>query len=170
MTNLDTEGTQLTTADFQEADGSSDTGGMDYVDGAETPALVHEVTGSRFLQLYHGAQLKVDFNQTVNNNDRIGVAIKTPNMKSPRILDRSRARSYAELSFTEQGNSDKNDFTKVDLSSIEDRTVEYPEDSYVIITYDNADTGANSNDPSSWDVELDIREGNMDDLEKAMDQ
>jgi len=161
----------LTTADFQEADGS-EAKILDYTDGAvDSPALFHKVKGSIFREIRHGGQLVLDFGQsyTVANSSRVGVAYWDPRQNNVQVLDTKRARNYKELSFSEQRDSDRSDFTKLDFSQYEDRAVQFPNDSYVIITFTSEDD-ANTFDPSAMDLELDAYKGSMKTLQNAQGQ
>lgn len=161
----------LTTDDFNEAQGN-ESKILNYTDGGvNSPALWHKVKGSIFREIRHKAQLVIDFNQsyTVANNSRVGIAYFDPRQKNVQVLDTKRARNYKELSFSEQRDSDRNEFTKLDLSDYEDMAVQFPNDSYVVVTFTSEDSG-NTFDPSAMDLELDAYKGSMETLKKAQSQ
>lgn len=152
----------LNTDDFDVADGSASVGGWDYTDGADSALLVYRVPGDVARQIVHGAQLKVAPDSNANDEDIIAVAFAKPGERDMHEIDSKRMRSYNELSWSEQNDRNRNDFTKLDLADLPGNSLELPEDMFLIIRYEQR--GANTVTPGNFDLELEARRGSMDDL------
>lgn len=159
----------LTTTDFDVADGS-EAKELDYVDGAKTAALVHDVPSGIFRELRHGAQLRVDLGQsfTVDDSSEIAVGYYDPQQDQVVWYDSKRVKTYKQLSWSDQADEDRNSFTRLDLSQFADKSAQFPEQAYLVIGIHDTTSGSTF-DPAAMDVEIEAWKGNIKKLNEAME-